>query len=379
VKKHQKVLLLQGNEAIAEGALRAGCNFFAGYPITPATEIAEVMSVRMPQINGTFIQMEDEIASMGAIIGASLAGAKAMTVTSGPGFSLKQENIGYAVIAEVPCVIVNVMRGGPSTGLPTFPSQGDVMQARWGTHGDHPIIVLSASTVRECYDVTIKAFNLSERFRIPVVLLIDEVIGHMREKIVLDETEDIEIINRVKPSMPPEWYIPYEDTPQGVPAMANFGEGYRYNVTGLTHDVRGFPTARIDEIEPFNRRLFRKISSHLKEITQAEQYLTEDAEITVIAYGCVARSAKRAVNEARERGIKAGLLKLTTLWPFLRTEVEKASHTSRALIVPEMNMGQISREVKRVNRGVARVVTINKVDGTIIMPHEILKKITEVA
>jgi len=378
-KSHPKELLLQGNEAIVEGALRAGCRFFAGYPITPATEISEILSVKLPQLNGTFIQMEDEIASLGAVIGASLAGVKSMTATSGPGFSLMQENLGFAIITEVPCVIVNVMRGGPSTGLPTSPSQSDLMQARWGTHGDHPIIVLSASTVRECYDVTIQAFNFSEKFRTPVIVLIDEVVAHMREKMVLDDQEKIEIFNRVKPTVPPEWYIPYEDTPRGVPAMANFGEGYRYHVTGLTHDIRGFPTSRPDEIGPFITRLHRKISQHFSEIQIGEFYQTEDAEITIVAYGCVARSAKRAVREAREKGIKVGLLKLTTIWPFMRSAVEKVLQTSRVLVVPEMNMGQISREVKRVNPGVAKVFTLDKVDGTIITPSEILNRIMEVS
>ena len=378
-KSHPKELLLQGNEAIVEGALRAGCRFFAGYPITPATEISEILSVKLPQLNGTFIQMEDEIASLGAVIGASLAGVKSMTATSGPGFSLMQENLGFAIITEVPCVIVNVMRGGPSTGLPTSPSQSDVMQSRWGTHGDHPIIVLSASTVRECYDVTIQAFNFSEKFRTPVIVLIDEVVAHMREKMVLDDQEKIEIFNRVKPTVPPEWYIPYEDTPRGVPAMANFGEGYRYHVTGLTHDIRGFPTSRPDEIGPFITRLHRKISQHFSEIQIGEFYQTEDAEITIVAYGCVARSAKRAVWEAREKGIRVGLLKLTTIWPFMRSAVEKVLQTSRVLVVPEMNMGQISREVKRVNPGVAKVFTLDKVDGTIITPSEILNRIMEVS
>jgi 2-oxoglutarate ferredoxin oxidoreductase subunit alpha len=377
-KSHRKELLLQGNEAVVEGALRAGCRFFAGYPITPATEISELLSVKLPQVEGTFIQMEDEIASLGAVIGASLAGVKSMTATSGPGFSLMQENLGFAVIAEVPCVIVNVMRGGPSTGLPTYPSQSDVMQARWGTHGDHPIIVLSASTVRECYDITIQAFNFSEKFRTPVIVLIDEVIAHMREKVALDDKEKVEIFNRIKPTVPPEWYIPYEDTPRGVPAMANFGEGYRYHVTGLTHDIRGFPTSRPDEIGPLITRLHRKISQHFSEIHMGEFVQTEDAEITIIAYGCVARSAKRALREAREKGIQVGLLKLTTLWPFMRSAVEKVLQTSKVLIVPEMNMGQISREVKRVNPGIAKVFTLNKVDGTIITPGEILNRVMEV-
>ncbi|HME42092.1 MAG TPA: 2-oxoacid:acceptor oxidoreductase subunit alpha [Syntrophorhabdales bacterium] len=378
-KRNLNEVLLQGNEAVVEGALRAGCRFFAGYPITPATEIAEIMSVRMPQLDGTFIQMEDEIASLGAVIGASLAGTKSMTATSGPGFSLMQENLGFACIAEVPCVIVDVMRGGPSTGLPTFAAQGDVMQARWGTHGDHPMIVLSASTVRECFDLTIKAFNLSERFRNPVILLLDEVVAHMREKVVLPEEGQVEIFDRVKPKVPPEWYIPYEDTPSGVPPMASFGEGYRYHVTGLTHDVRGFPTSRPDEIGPFIARLFRKISQRFPEIQMGEVDQVEGAEITVIAYGCVARSAKRAVREARERGIKAGFVKLTTIWPFMRSLVEPVLKTSKAVLVPEMNMGQISREVKRVNQGYTRVMTLNKVDGTIITPEEILGRMMEVA
>jgi 2-oxoglutarate ferredoxin oxidoreductase subunit alpha len=378
-KSHLKELLLQGNEAVVEGALQAGCRFFAGYPITPATEISEIFSVKLPQIDGTFIQMEDEIASLGAVVGASLTGVKSMTATSGPGFSLMQENLGFAIITEVPCVIVNVMRGGPSTGLPTSPSQSDVMQSRWGTHGDHPAIVLSASTVRECYEMTVQSFNFSEKFRTPVVLLIDEVIAHMREKIVFLDGKDVEIFNRVKPTVPPEWYLPYEDTPSGIPAMANFGEGYRYHVTGLTHDIRGFPTSRPDEISPFITRLHRKISQHFSEIQMAEFFQTEDAEITIVAYGCVARSAKRAVIEARERGLKVGLLKLMTIWPFVRSAVEKVLQNSKILLVPEMNMGQISREVKRVNRGIAKVFTLNKVDGTIITPDEILNRIKEVS
>lgn len=369
--------LLQGNEAVAEGAIAAGCRFFAGYPITPSTEIAERMAWRLPQVGGIFIQMEDELASMAAVIGASLAGAKAMTATSGPGFSLMQENIGFACEAEVPCVVVDVMRGGPSTGLPTMPSQGDVMQARWGTHGDHPIIVLSASSVSECFWMTVRAFNLSEKYRTPVILLLDEVVGHMREKVVLPDPKDVEVVDRPRPTMPPEWYIPYADTPSGVPPMAPFGEGYRYHVTGLIHDVRGFPTSRPDEIGPFMERLFRKISANFAEIHLSEEFETSDAELVVIAYGAVARSAKRAVKEARKKGIKAGLLKLLTIWPFERPAVERLAEKAKVLLVPEMNMGQISREVKRVNQGRSRVVTLNKVDGTLIPPGEIVQKIEE--
>jgi 2-oxoglutarate/2-oxoacid ferredoxin oxidoreductase subunit alpha len=376
-KPDSRAKLMQGNEACSEGAIAAGCRFFAGYPITPASEIAELLSVRLPQVDGTFIQMEDEIASMGAIIGASLAGAKSMTATSGPGFSLMQENLGYACLAEVPCVVVDVMRGGPSTGLPTNPSQGDVMQARWGTHGDHPIIALSASSVLECFTLTVKAFNFAEKYRTPVILLLDEVVAHMREKVILPEPAKVEVIDRVKPSVPPEWYLPYEDTSYGVPPMGIFGEGYRYHVTGLIHDIRGFPTLRQDEIEPFLTRLFRKISSHFGDIQMVERYQVEDADLVIIAYGCVARSAHRAMVEARAQGLKVGLLKLVTIWPFPRRSIEPLIKAGKVLLVPEMNMGQISREVRRVNEGANPVLTLNKIDGTIISPKEILAKIKE--
>ncbi len=369
--------LLQGNEAVVEGALYAGCRFFAGYPITPATEISEAMSYRLPAVGGTFIQMEDEIASLGATIGASLAGAKAMTATSGPGFSLMQENLGFACVAEVPCVIVNVMRGGPSTGLPTNVSQGDVQQARWGTHGDHPIIVLAAATTWDCFNLTVKAFNLAEKYRTPVILLSDEVVAHTREKIVLPPPGALEVSDRVRPSMPPEWYVPYEDNARGVPEMGIYGDGYRYHVTGLIHDLHGFPTERPDEIEPFLKRLFRKITQHFADIQMVEEELTEDAEVLVIAYGSVARSARRAVREARQRGLKAGLVKLITLWPFPRNLLEPLLTRVRAVLVPELNMGQMSREVKRVNQGMTRVETLNRIDGNLITPGEILERLVK--
>lgn len=377
-RNQRRTRLLQGNEAMVEGALYAGCRFFAGYPITPATEISEMMSWRLPALGGTFIQMEDEIASMGAIIGASLAGVKSMTATSGPGFSLMQENLGFAVIAEVPCVVVNVMRGGPSTGLPTHVAQGDVQQARWGTHGDHPIIVLSVSTTWECFALTVEAFNLAEKYRTPVIILSDEVVAHTREKIVFPEAGDLEVVERLKPTMPPEWYIPYEDTPRGVPPMAPFGSGYRYHVTGLVHDVRGFPTERPDEIVPFLNRLFRKINQHFFDIQKVEEYLAEDAELLVIAYGSVARSAKRAVTEARARGLKAGLVKLITLWPFPRPLLEPHLRRVRVVLVPELNMGQIFREVQRINQGLTRVEKLNRVDGGLITPEEILEKLRKI-
>jgi 2-oxoglutarate ferredoxin oxidoreductase subunit alpha len=323
-------------------------------------------------VGGTFIQMEDEIASMGAVIGASLAGAKSMTATSGPGFSLMQENLGFACIAEVPCVIVDVMRGGPSTGLPTSVSQGDVMQARWGTHGDHPIIVLAVSTTRDCFDITVKAFNLSEKYRTPVIILSDEVVAHTREMISIPHPEEIEVVDRIKPNMPPDWYIPYENNSRGVPPMGIFGDGYRYHVTGLVHDVRGFPTQRQDEIVPFMNRLFRKINQHFWDIAMVNEEMTADAEVLVIAYGSVARSARRAVREARERGIKAGLLQLVTIWPFPRQIIEPHLRRVKAVLVPELNMGQVSREVKRVNQGQTRVDTLNRIDGNLITPEEIV-------
>jgi len=374
----KKRLLLQGNEAIVEGALTAGCRFFAGYPITPASEIGEILSVRLPQLGGSFIQMEDEIAGMGAIIGASLAGVKSMTATSGPGFSLMQENLGYACVAEVPCVVVNVMRGGPSTGLPTNPAQGDVMQARWGTHGDHPIVVLAVSTVRDCFEITVNAFNISEKYRVPVIILSDEVVAHSREIFTFPRLDEVEVIDRISPNMPPEWYIPYEDNSLGVAPMAAFGEGYRYHVTGLVHDVRGFPTRRPDEIKAFMSRQFRKITQSFHEIQKVMSFFMEDAEVAVIAYGSVARSARRAVIEARKEGIKAGLLQLITLFPFPRKSVEGVLRQCRAVLVPEMNIGQISREVKRVNPAAARVEKHNRIDGQFITPEEIYLRLIKI-
>jgi len=356
----------------------AGCRFYAGYPITPATEIMEIMAREMPKTGGIFIQMEDEIASLGAVIGASLAGVKSMTATSGPGFSLMQEHIGFACMTEVPCVVVDVMRAGPSTGLPTQPSQGDVMQARWGTHGDHPIIALAPSSVYECLELTVQAFNLSERYRIPVIMLVDETVAHMREGMLPPSRGDIEIEDRTRPTVPPEWYIPYGDPGTGVPPMSAFGDGYRYHVTGLYHDVRGYPTVRVDEVEPLIQRLFSKISRDFDRLQWFDAFDTEDALITIIAYGCVARAALRAVKEGREKGLKVGLIKLKIIWPFMRRTITKILESSPKVLVPEMNIGQISREVKRVNQSKCEVLTLNKVDGTLITPAEILAKLEEV-
>ena len=367
--------LLMGNEACAEGALAAGIMFFGGYPITPSNEICEIMSNRLPPIGGKFIQMEDEIASMASIIGASIGGLKSMTATSGPGFSLMQENLGFATMAETPCVIVNVMRGGPSTGLPTQPSQGDVMQARWGTHGDHPIIALCPSSVKEVFDLTIIATNLAEKFRTPVILLIDEVIGHMREKVVLPQLESIEIIDREKPTCPPEWYRPFEDNKSGVPLMATFGEGYRYHITGLTHDEMGFPTTKPDEVNALMQRLFRKIRQGFDDILLYENFLMEDATSVIVAYGSMYRTAKTAVLDLRQKGHKVGLLKLTTIWPFPKIAFEEMPDQVEELFVPEMNMGQLFREVVRVNRGKRKTYKINKVTGELMTPEEIIYKI----
>ena len=373
-----KKQVLQGNEACVRGALMAGCRFFAGYPITPATEIMEIMARELPKAGGVFIQMEDEIASLGAVIGASLAGAKSMTATSGPGFSLMQEHIGFACITEVPCVIVDVMRVGPSTGVPTQPSQSDVMQARWGTHGDHPIIALAPSSACEFLELTFQAFNLSERYRIPVIVLADQAVAHTREGVVLPGKRDIEVEERPQPTVPPEWYIPYGDPGTGVPPMPAFGEGYRYHVTGLYHDERGYPTIRKDEVEPLILRLFSKISNDFDRLQWCDSFYTEDALITVIAYGCVARAALQAVKEAREKGIKVGLIKLKVIWPFMSLTITKALENSQKVLVPEMNIGQIAGEVRRVNQSRCEVVTLNKVDGTLITPLEILKKLEEI-
>jgi 2-oxoglutarate ferredoxin oxidoreductase subunit alpha len=375
-KNGQKEIFAQGNEAVVEGALLSGCSFFAGYPITPSTEIAEGMSGRLPRTeDGVFIQMEDEIASMGAVIGASLAGRKAMTATSGPGFSLMQEHIGYACMAEIPLVLVNVMRGGPSTGLPTSPAQGDVQQARWGTHGDHPIIVLSASDVQECLTMTVTAFNFAEKYRTPVILLLDEITAHTREKITVPDPSELTIFSRVTPTMPPEWYIPYEETMRGVPTMPPLGYGYRYHVTGLTHDDHGYPTSRPKEVKDFMERIFRKIDQYFYDIQLVQEINTEDADVCVVSFGCVARAAELAVQQARESGLKAGLLKLKTLFPFPRPAVEKMARQCRTLVVPEMNMGQVSREIKRVNQNQSQITTLNRVDGKTITPAEILKLI----
>ncbi|MCL2498612.1 MAG: 2-oxoacid:acceptor oxidoreductase subunit alpha [Symbiobacteriaceae bacterium] len=371
-----KPILMQGNEACIAGALAAGMDFFAGYPITPSTEIAELAAERLPARQGRFIQMEDEIASMGAIIGASLTGRKAMTATSGPGFSLKQENIGYAAITEVPCVVVNVQRAGPSTGIPTAPAQGDVMQARWGTHGDHPVIALSPSSVAETFDLTFRCFNLAERFRTPVILLLDEIVGHMREAIVLPAVETLELVHRLRPSGDPAKYIPY-DAPLGASApMADFGSGYPYHVTGLTHDREGFTTAKPSEVEFLIRRLASKIEMNLEEILQWEELQVEDADILLVAYGATARSARAAMKQARGKGIKVGLFRPMTIWPFPEEALRQVA-IGKQVIVPEMNLGQLALEIERVVH--KDITTVTQVDGEPLKPDKILAAIYNLA
>ncbi|MBI5375957.1 MAG: 2-oxoacid:acceptor oxidoreductase subunit alpha [Candidatus Schekmanbacteria bacterium] len=374
----RKTRFLQGNEASAEGAIAAGVKFFAGYPITPSTEIAEVLARRLPQIGGRFIQMEDEIASMGAVIGASLAGAKSITATSGPGFSLKQENLGFACLTEVPVVIVNVMRGGPSTGLPTATSQSDVMQARWGTHGDHPMIALVPWSVEESFYLTVRAFNLSEKYRTPVLVLLDEVVGHMREAIELPDYSTLEIINRKKPTCKPEEYLPYDPKNEVNPLPA-YGEGYRFHVTGLNHDATGFPTGDPKLVEVDEERLMNKILNHLDDVLTWDEFMADDMEIMIFAYGSTARSAKAAIKAARKEGIKVGMFRPITLWPFPDAKVRELSKRVKKIIVPEVNLGMIIGEVQRVAAKDIPIVGINRADGETITPNQILTRIKELA
>ena len=363
----------------ARAGIAAGCRFFGGYPITPSSEIAASMARYLPQVGGVFVQMEDEIAAMGALIGASLAGVKSMTATSGPGFSLKQEHIGYACIAEVPCVIINVQRGGPSTGLPTAPAQSDLMQAKWGTHGDHSIIVLVPAYLKEVYLETIRAFNLSEKYRTPVTVLIDEVLGHMSEGVVLPKQEELEIIDRVKPTVPPEEYYPFDPSFGDVPPMAAYFKGYRFHVTGLNHDKTGFPTTNPDICNSEERRMLRKIDANVADIESFEFFEFDDAEIAVVSFGISARAAKVAVIEARKAGIKAGMFRPITVWPFPLEHLRKHRSHIKKVIVAEMNLGQMILETERAFGPDVPQYGVNAVGGVPIEPHEIINKIKEVA
>lgn len=365
--------LVQGNQAIVQGAIYAGARFYAGYPITPSSEIAEECARLFPKIGGVYIQMEDEIASLAAVIGASLAGAKAFTATSGPGFSLMQENLGLAVMGEVPCVIVNVQRSGPSTGLATKPAQADVMQARWGRHGDQCVIVLSPSSVRECFMLTVQAFNMAEKYRVPVILLSDEVVAHMRENFAFPEPGEIEVLERKKPTVKPEEYQPFAPEEDGIAPLAAFGSDYVFHVTSSMHGFDGYSNN-----DPANAawrvaQLHRKIERYRDEIVLTQSFEAEEAEVLLVAYGITVRAARAAALEARKKGVKAGVLQLVTLWPFADKEVAAAGRNASLVIVPEMNYGgQIAGEVQRVLGPERNLKRVNKYNGEVITPREIL-------
>lgn len=369
---------ITGDEACAEGAISAGCRFFAGYPITPASEIAERMARRLPPIGGVYVQMEDEIASMNAILGASWAGAKAMTATSGPGFSLMMENLGLGIMMETPCVVVDVQRAGPSTGLPTMVGQGDMMQARWGSHGIYEIIALAPSSPQEMFDLTITAFNLSEKYRVPVLVMADETVGHMSEKVVIRPVKPEELVERRRPTTPPGKYLPYQPGTDLIPPMALAGEGYRFHATGLTHDERGYPAMTATAQDKLARRLVDKIRVNRRDIIRYEESDTGDAEIIVCAYGITARVARRAVQLAREAGIRAGLLRLITVWPFAEDRIRELAQQATAFVVPEINYGQIVLEVERCAAG-KKTTLVPHMGGGMHLPQTILEAVREAA
>lgn len=380
-KRERKVVLMQGNEAVAYGALDAGVDFFAGYPITPSTEIAEILAMELPKRGGVFVQMEDEIASICAITGASLTGAKALTATSGPGFSLMQEGIGFAKITETPCVVVNVQRMGPSTGMPTSPAQGDIMQSKWGSHGDSPAIVLYPDSVKESYELTIRAVNLSEKYRTCVILLLDEVLGHMREAVKLPDLANVRVISRIKPTVPPHWYKHYDENQKYLSPLASYGEGYRFHVTGLTHDAHGFPTNKSTEAAEMMERLRKKISYNIRDLVQIESHKMEDAKIAIFAAGIVSRAAKAAIAMARAEGILVGLLRPLTIWPFPDDAVRKMLRNVETVIVPELNQGQFIGEIKRLtkDKSDSNIISLQRVNGQLLSPNDILRKIKEVS
>ena len=372
---------MQGDIACAEGAICAGCRFFGGYPITPATEVAQRMSERLPLVDGIYIQMEDELASMNAVLGASWAGQKAMTATSGPGFSLMMENLGLGIMLETPCVLVNVQRGGPSTGLPTLVSQSDMMQARWGSHGDYSTIALAPSSPQELFDLTIHAFNLAEIYRTPVLVMTDAEVGHMTEKVVIPPLEEIEVVSRRKPTVPPEEYLPYRVEPgELVPPMAVAGDGYRIHTTGLTHDERGYPATADDSAQwPLVQRLIDKIEKNKDDIIMLEEEGLDEAEVAVVSYGMAARTAIWPIQMARQEGIRVGLLRLVTVWPFPDRQIRELAGRVESIVVPEINMGQIVREVKRCAEGQAEVSSVPHPGGGIHDPRKVLEAIRRAA
>jgi len=371
------VHFLDGDHACCEGALAAGARFAAGYPITPSTEVVERFAARIPKVGGTFIQMEDELAASIAIVGAVWGGAKAFTVTSGPGFSLMMEHIGYAAMTETPCVFVDVQRGGPSTGLPTLPAQGDMMQARWGSHGDYEIIALCPNSPQECFDLTIRAFNLAEQYRTPVMFMMDECVGHMTEKVVIPPAEQILIYPRRRTKAPPGAYLPYQPEEDLVPPMAQAGEGHRFHITGLTHDERGYPAMNPEAQDKLLRRLQAKIRNAAQELASYEEQDTEAAEVVVVSYGITSRVAQRAIDLARKKGLPVGKLRLITVWPFPDFKIRELASRIKAFVVPELNLGQIVREVERAAGGAAKVVGVPHAGGTVHRPEVILQAIEE--
>ncbi len=371
------VHFIDGDHACCEGALAAGARFSSGYPITPSTEVVERFASRIPTVGGTFIQMEDELAASICLQGAVWGGAKAFTVTSGPGFSLMMEHIGYAAMTETPCVFVDVQRGGPSTGLPTLPAQADMMQARWGSHGDYGIIALTPNSPQECFDLTIKAFNLSERFRVPVMFMMDEVVGHMTEKVVIPPADEIEIQPRLHTTKSPDEYRAYEPNEEGVPEMAHAGEGYRFHVTGLTHDERGYPAMTPPVQDKLVRRLKDKIEKNIDKITIMETDGLDDADVVVVSYGITSRVAQRAIEMARKRGLKVGKLRLITVWPFPEKVIADLAKRVKAFVVPEMNLGQIKYEVERAAAGKTKTILVGHAGGNVHRPEQILDAILE--
>jgi 2-oxoglutarate ferredoxin oxidoreductase subunit alpha len=368
---------MNGDEACAEGAVAAGCTFFAGYPITPATEVAERMALRLPQVDGVYIQMEDELASMAAVVGASCAGARAMTSTSGPGFSLMMENVGLAAMLETPCVLVNIMRGGPSTGLPTLVGQQDVMQARWGSHGDYEVIALAPESPQEAFQLTYEAFDVADRYRTPVMILSDEVVGHMTEKVTIPEAGSLGPAARRRRRPPKRGFVPFSPGENEVPPMVFAGEGYHIHATGLTHDEYGYPLITPEAQERLVQRLVRKIRDHADEITRTEELHVEDAELVVVSYGCSARTTREVVEQARKRGMKVGMLRLITLWPFAETRIRQLSGRVKAFVVAEINSGQIAYEVERCAEGKAETILAGFMGGRIFSPEELFPIVEE--
>ncbi len=369
---------MTGDVACAEGALAAGCRFFAGYPITPATEVAERMAARLTDVGGTFIQMEDEIAAMGAVAGASCAGAKSMTATSGPGFSLMMENLGLAVCTETPCVLVNVQRAGPSTGLPTQGAQGDMMQARWGSHGHYEIIALAPASPQEIFYQTIEAFNLSETYRIPVLVMTDEMVGHLSERVVIPEAKAIQTVSRVRARGKKDTFKPYKPGPNRVAPMAIAGEGYNIHVTGLTHDQKGYPVMTVEAQEEMMHRLMGKVQDNLDRIIHTESYRLDDADMVIVSYGVSTRTSLAAVDEARDQGIKVGLFRLITVWPFPEEQIRKLAGRVKAFVTVEINLGQIHLEVERCVCGQAPVFLVGHPGGTIIPPDQVVEALKEI-